>query len=293
MKTQGFIIGLFLAVTGVQTAFSQYTNAEAEKLGWRLCAQAWTFNKFTFVEAIDKMKSAGINYVEMFPDQTIGGGLEGKTTIDMEKETCEKLLQLIQSKGMRLVNYGVVGADDQSGWLKIFEFAKSMGIETIVAEADSFQLNYIEPLCEQYKINIALHNHPDPAVYHNKSIYWNPDSTVQQISFRNKYIGVCADLGHWTRSGLNPLESLKKCKGRILDVHAKDLVKGDGGLCGYHDVPWGTGENNFSELMHELKRQGYKGTITIEYEYNWLDSFPEVKESVEYFYRLANWIGKE
>jgi hypothetical protein len=45
--------------------------------------------------------------------------------------------------------------------------------------------------------------------------------------------------------------------------------------------------------MWEFDRQGYKGTITIEYEYNWDKSLPEVKESAEYFYRLSSWIKKD
>jgi sugar phosphate isomerase/epimerase len=286
MKKKKFLLELFFILTGMQCAFSQYSSADAEKIGWRLCAQAWTFNKFTFIEAIEMMKSAGIKNIEMFPGQTIGKGFDGKTNVDMTKETREKLLTYIQSKGMQLVNFGVTGAKNQEGWVQLFEFAKSMGIETIITEADSLQLNYIEPLCEKYQIKIALHNHPEP------SIYWNPNITMMRIINRSSYIGVCVDLGHWLRSGLVPLESLKKYEGRILAVHAKDLIKGEGGFGGYHDVPWGTGISNFPGLMLELKRQGYKGTITVEYEYNWLNSLPEVKESVDYFYRLAHWIGK-
>ena len=266
---------------------AQYTDAAAEQQGWKLAAQAWTFNRFTFAEAIDKMKAAGINNIEMFPNQNIGGGIEGKTTFSMDKETRKKVLALIQSKGMKLINYGVVNAKSPEEWVQIFDFAKDMGIATIVTEADSTQLNFIEPMCEKYNIKIALHNHPKP------SIYWNPDFTMAQIAKRSKYIGVCTDLGHWLRSGLNPLESLKKYEGRILTIHAKDLVPNIDASKGFHDVPWGTGVSNFSGLMHELKRQGYKGPISVEYEYHWENSFEEVKESVDYFNRLATWMGKE
>ena len=184
-------------------------------------------------------------------------------------------------------------AKNREEWVSLFEFAKAMGIETIIAEPDSLQLNYIEPLCEKYQIKVALHNHPNPAVYGHTSMYWDPAFTMNQISKRNKYIGVCADLGHWIRSGLDPIESLKKYEGRIFDVHAKDIVPGKDGFCNYHDVPWGTGISNFAGLMHELKRQGYNGCITLEYEYHWETSLPEVKESVDYFNRLVGWMNKE
>lgn len=265
---------------------AQYNDA-ATPLGWQLAAQSWTFNKFTFTEAIDKMKAAGINNIEMFPSQKIGGGIEGKTSFLMDTVTRKKVLQLIKSKNMKLVNYGVVDAKTPEEWTKIFEFAKDMGIETIVTEATATQLDFIEPMCEKYQIKIALHNHPKP------SIYWDPEFAMKQVVNRNKYIGVCADLGHWLRSGLNPLESLKKYEGRIFDIHAKDLIPSKEGFNGYHDVPWGTGISNFSGMMHELKRQGYRGTITVEYEYHFENSLEEVKESVEYFNRVVTRISKE
>ena len=36
----------------------------AEKLGWRLGCQAWTFNRFTFYEAMDKTAELGLHYIE-------------------------------------------------------------------------------------------------------------------------------------------------------------------------------------------------------------------------------------
>jgi sugar phosphate isomerase/epimerase len=293
MKKLRYFWGMFLVNFSIPACMGQYTNSDIEQLGWKLSYQAWTLKSFTFAESLDKMKEAGVKYIEMYPDQPIGGGLEGTTHFTMKKETREKLLALIQSKGMKLLNYGVVGAKDQAEWIELIEFAKAMGIETIVAEPDSLQLNFIEPLCVQYQIKVAIHNHPKPDVFGHPSKYWDPDYTMNQLSKRNQYIGVCADLGHWTRSGLDPLESLKKYEGKIFDVHAKDLVPGEGGFCGYHDVPWGTGISNFAGLMHELKRQGYKGTITIEYEYHWDNSMPEIIESISYLKRLAHWIGKE
>jgi sugar phosphate isomerase/epimerase len=263
-------------------------NSEgANSVGWQLAAQAWTFNRFTFAEALDKMKVAGINTIEMFPNQKIGGGIEGTTSYKMDAVTRKKVVELIKSKNMKLANYGVVDAKTPEDWTAIFEFAKDMKIETIVTEATASQLDFIEPLCEKYKIKIALHNHPKP------SIYWDPEIALKQVVNRNKYIGLCADLGHWLRSGLTPLECLKKYEGRIFDVHAKDLIPSKEGFNGYHDVPWGTGVSNFSGMMHELKRQGYRGTVTIEYEYHFENSLEEVKESADYFNRLSNWISKQ
>jgi sugar phosphate isomerase/epimerase len=283
---------LFLALVAAFIASAtriaaQYITQKTDTLEWKLCTQAWTFHNFTFVESMDKIKEAGIQYIEMYPGQTIGGGISGTTNFSMDKETREKLLARIQTKGLKLINYGVVGPKIEEEWNKMFEFASAMGIKTIITEADSLQLNYIEPLCVKYGIFIALHNHPNP------SHYWNPDYAMAQIANRNKYIGICADLGHWVRSGLDPVESLKKCSGKIFDVHAKDLISATGANKGYHDVPWGTGLSNFPGMMRELKNQHYNGTVTVEYEFNWDNSLPDVKASAIYFNQLTYWLNKE
>jgi hypothetical protein len=89
------------------------------------------------------------------------------------------------------------------------------------------------------------------------------------------------DVGHWVRSGLDPVECLKKLQGRILDVHIKEINEG-------HDVVWGTGQGRIKAILEELHRQGYKGTFSIEYEYNWENNVPEIRRSVAYFNSVAS-----
>ena len=148
--------------------------------------------------------------------------------------------KLLSDAGVKLVNFGVTGlpkAEDQSR--KTFEFAADMGIETIVSEPEPDAMDTVEKLCDEYKINVALHNHPRP------SRYWNPDTVLEACRDRSKRIGSCADTGHWMRSDLNPLEQLKKLEGRIISLHFKDLNKYGRDA---HDVPWGTGEGNVPAL---------------------------------------------
>jgi len=93
-------------------------------------------------------------------------------------------------------------------------------------------------------------------------------------------MGACADVGHWVRSGLDPVECLKKLDGHVIAVHFKDLAEKDPNT---HDVPWGTGVCNSKGLLEELKRQHFKGAICVEYEYNWYNSSPEIAQSVKFY----------
>jgi sugar phosphate isomerase/epimerase len=85
------------------------------------------------------------------------------------------------------------------------------------------------------------------------------------------------------RSGLIPVECLKKLEGRIISFHLKDLNQMGGG----HDVPWGTGKADMKAILTEILRQGVKAVFSIEYEHNWDNSVPEIAQCVEYFDKTA------
>ncbi|MDQ3290697.1 MAG: sugar phosphate isomerase/epimerase, partial [Bacteroidota bacterium] len=221
-----------------------------EKLDWKLGAQAYTFNRFTFAEAIDKIKSCGLSYVEAFPGQTIGGGIEGKMEPNMPAEKRNQILKMLQDKGVKMVSFGVTGAKDEAGWRELFQFAKDMGLENITMEPEPEFVPLVSKLCDEYGINAALHNHPTP------SRYWNPDVVLNAIKGQSKRLGACADIGHWVRSGLDPVECLKKLDGHIIQLHFKDLNEKSKDA---HDVHWGQGVSNVDGVLAELKRQNFKG----------------------------------
>ncbi len=252
----------------------------AEKLGWRLGCQAYSFNRFTFFEAVDKNASLGLKYLEMYPGQRLSQQQpEIRVGHDMPAEARQAVQQKLAQAGTRLVCYGVVGlSKDQKVSRRVFDFAKEMGIEVIVSEPPVDAFDTIERLCEEYGISVALHNHPKP------SRYWNPDTVLAACKGRSKRIGACADTGHWMRSGIKPLDAVRKLQGRIISFHFKDLNAFD---LKAHDVPWGTGLAQVREILQEVHRQGLRAPFSIEYEHNWENSLPEIAQCVAYFEKVA------
>jgi sugar phosphate isomerase/epimerase len=246
----------------------------AEKLGWRLGCQAYSFNRFTFFEAIDKNASLGLHVIEAYPGQKLSKekpdvAVGPSMSVADRKEVKKKLADC----GVKMANFGVVGAGRDT-----FDFAKDMGVETIVSEPPLDAFDEIEKLCEEYKINLAIHNHPKP------SKYWDYKTVLKVCKGRGKRIGACADTGHWMRSEINPVEALKALEGRIISFHFKDLNKYGKGA---HDVPWGTGKGDVKAMLKEMHRQGFKGVFSVEYEHNWMNSLPEIALSVVYFDKVA------
>jgi sugar phosphate isomerase/epimerase len=252
----------------------------AEKLGWRLGCQAYSFNQYTFFEALEKNASLGLRVIEAYPGQKLSKEKPDIQIIDsMSADARKEVKKRLADLGIKLANYGVCGlSKDEAQGRRIFDFAKDMGIETLVSEPAEDAFDTVEKLCDEYQINVAIHNHPKP------SVYWNSDKVLEVCKNRSKRIGSCSDTGHWMRSALNPLEQLKKLEGRIISFHFKDLNKyGEDA----HDVPWGTGEANVKALLTEIKRQGIKAVFSIEYEYNWTSSVPEIAKCVAYFDKVA------
>ena len=49
-----------------------------------------------------------------------------------------------------------------------------------------------------------------------------------------------------------------------------------------HDMPYGTGVGRIGKVLDELKQPRFEGNISIEYEYNWDHSVPEIKQCVDF-----------
>ena len=269
-----------LSGSGLAAAEPREGTGNADRLGWRLGCQAYTFNRFTFFEAVDKVASLGLRIIEAYPGQKLSSeDPDARMDDGMSARARSELRQRLAEAKVRLTSYGVVGLSrDLAATRRVFEFAKDMEIETIVSEPAPDAMEMIDRLCSEFHINVAVHNHPQP------SRYWNPDAVLAACKAQSKRVGACADTGNWMRSGLKPVDSLKRLDGRLLTVHLHDLDRFGSGA---HDVPWGTGDADIRAVLAEFRRQAFKGVILVEYEHHWLDSLPEIAQSIQYFNRIA------
>lgn len=251
---------------------------EYKQGGFAIGCQAYTFNHFTAFEAIEKTAQAGGKVIEFYPGQKLSKE-EPNVSWDhnASAETIAKVKAKLAEHKIMAVNYGVVGIPkDEAGARKVFEFAKKMGMRAVTTE-DTGSIDTIEKMVKEYDIMVGFHDHPRRADNPNYRM-WDPNYILSVVKDRDPRIGSCADTGHWVRSNLDPVECLRILKGRIISSHLKDLnKKGDG-----HDVPFGTGVSNVKGILDELKSQDFQGNISIEYEYHWENSLPEVKQCIDF-----------
>jgi len=257
------------------------TPAPAAPAPIELGLQAFTFRYHTLEETLDHAVALGIKNIQLYGAQTISSQVPEKATHNMSDAAKTALRALLATRNLTLTSYGVVRGKSEADWRKVFAFAKEMGLRDIAAEPNPKDLPLLAKLSDETGVKVAIHNHPPP------SLYWDPDATLAAIAPYGKNIGLCADTGHWTRSNLDPVATLRKTASRIIQVHFNDTsTRGDKTA---HDVPWGTGAADAPAQLRELLRQNYRGILYIEYEHT---NIPPAQFDAELAASIA-WFRKE
>lgn len=266
-------IKLFLLILFFSLSFTQNTNQ------WKLSVQMWTFHISNFEDALNRVDSCGIHYIEIYPGQKINSLSNDVIGPSLSEDKIEQLKKSIAVHPIKVISYGVVTCDKREEWESHFQFARDMNISVITAEPNKEDLDFVNMLAGKYKIKVAIHDHPKP------SLYWHPDSVLQALQNRSN-MGVCADIGHWVRNGLNVTDCLKKLRGHIIELHFKDVLpdlNDKNNFAGYVDVDLGKGLCNIETVLKELKYQNFNGFFTMEHEANWCCNVQDLIINKKYY----------
>lgn len=272
------LMGIFFFLLSFLVSTQLYSQSTNRAPKWKLGIALYTFHRFSFAEQLAKADSAHIKFVEGFMFSKTGPELKDSMISTLSPMGIEKLKRLIKAKGMQMVSFYVMGGNTVDSWKKQFELAKRFNVRYVTSEPPVDMWNSIDSLAGIYKIKVAIHNH-----WKGTSKYWHPDSVLVALKGHSNF-GVCADVGHWPKSGINPVEGLKKLRGHIIALHLKDIAAyNDPKL---KDVVVGTGIIDFPEVFKELKRQNFTGYIMIERDAEEKPSnLPSVTQTINYYNR--------
>ena len=160
------IYKIMIAIVCCLLAIPTEAQTKAEKNGWRLGMQSYSFHLFPLTEALDKTQELGLKYIEIYPGHKLGGKWGDKVfDFNLDAQTQKEIKELAASKGIKIVGTGVYVAEKSSDWEKMFKFAKAMDLEFITCEPALSDWDLVEKLSKQYNIKISVHNHPQPSEY--------------------------------------------------------------------------------------------------------------------------------
>lgn len=282
-----FVLGDLPAPTIPSARLTPALRAQ-ERLGWRLGVEAYTFHRFTLFEAIEKTSELGLPYMGGLSFQKVSAGMAKHFEPGLSDEEIRQVRFKLDDAGVRLLTYYIQDIPgDEAGCRKVFEFGRRIGIETFMAEPKPEALRVISKFCDEYGLNVALHNHDAKG----SPVYWRPEGILESCEGLSPRLGACADLGYWMRAGIDPIEAVRMLGSRLITVQIHDL---DARTEKGHDVPWGTGVGRIEEFLRELLRLGRRPTMFgLEYSRNFLTSTPEVAKCAEFFNRLSLQVAGE
>ena len=281
------ILMTMLAFTGLNSDQNQPSDVESIQFnipdshltaGFALGTQSYTFNRYSLFEAIEMTDKAGGRVIELFRQKVYPGDEDDtRFTPDVSDEVIADVKQKLAEHDILVVNYGNIPLpNDEAELRKVFDFAQKLGIKAITSEPPMEAMDLIEQMVIEYDIAVAIHNHPPRA---NRPDYhhWNPEFILSMVDGRDPRIGVSADIGHYIRSNIDPVEALQLLEGRIISMHFTDV---DAWGADGRDTVAGTGVADLPAVLEELKRQNFGGNISIEYENNWYENVTDVAQFV-------------
>lgn len=246
------------SLLGAATAVAAELQKTQGKPAWKLGLQSYSLRAMPFDKAVATVKKLGLTYLEAFPGH-------------LPLERAAEAKKVLNEHGVRLIAYGVVGMRNDEGALRrLFDFAKTMGIEVLTADPTPDSFDLLDKLVDEYGIYVAIHNH-GPG-----SRYPGVDSVLKAIQGHHERIGLCYDTGHAARAGDDIVEGVRKIGQRIYGVHLKDVNAEK------RDVVIGTGTLDIKGFLKALKGVGFNGALMVEYELEPANPVPGIRQSLEF-----------
>ncbi len=234
-------------------------------LSFKLGLASYTFRNYTLDQALAMADRLNIRRMSL---------KSMHLPLDSTKEQIEEALRKIKAAGVDVYAGGVIYMNSKEDVDNAFRYAGDAGMQIIVGVPAHDLLKYAEGFVKKTGIKLAIHNHGP-----TDKVYPTPESVYNLIRDLDPGVGLCLDIGHTARAGLDPAEQAKKYMSRILDMHIKDetapTAQGD-------TIEMGRGIIDLPAFFRTLVNEGYKHTASFEFEKDPDDVLPGLSESVGY-----------
>jgi sugar phosphate isomerase/epimerase len=260
------------AVLAPFTRFTSRAQAQAPVsgddpwLGLKVGIASYTYNRLPLEAAIKGINRVGVNYVSIKDAH-----LPMKSTSEERKAVAKKF----RDAGITPLSCGVVTMNDNESDIRnAFEYARDAGIPTIVCKPTRESLPVLDRMVKEFGLKLAIHNHgPEDKVWPSPLDAW------EAIQKYDQNIGVCIDVGHTARCGVDPVKAIRTCAPRLYDLHIKDIASKEGKS---RPVEIGRGVLDIRGMLKALLEIHYAYHVGLEYEKDLKDPIPGAAESIGY-----------
>jgi sugar phosphate isomerase/epimerase len=264
MMTRVMVAGSALSAVEMFAAEPPAKDGETGEL--KLGVASYSFREFSRKIAIQGTQKLAkyINYKDVHLPLTSSPADFKKAIADTEKA------------GLKIVGGGTIyfQTADEKDIRSKFEYAKAAGMPTIVCMPNADILPKLEKFVKEYDIKIAVHAHGP-----EDKNFQKPQDVLKVVKDMDPRCGLCVDVGHTVRTGVDLISTVAEVGPRLLDMHVKDLASF---TAKDSQVPCGDGKIPFPALFALLKKMNYQGYINLEYEIDDTDPLPNMIKSFAY-----------
>ncbi len=266
-------VGVLAGAVAVGSTASAATAAVAapsvphdnKKFAPRFGLASYTTRKLTLDQTIALVKRLNLSCLTLKDMH-----LPMNVPLEITAQTAQK----VRDAGLDLYGGGVIYMNSEAEVDRAFDYAKAAGFRLIVGVPRHELLDYVEDKIKTYNIAVAIHNHGP-----EDRLYPTVQSAYTRLEGRDKRFGLCIDIGHTQRSDIRPADDILQFHDRMLDIHFKDVSaptrRGS-------TVEIGRGVIDIPAALEALRRVGYAGVASYEYEKDADDPLPGLAESVGY-----------
>lgn len=226
---------------------------------------SYTFREFSMEQAIAMTKRLELKRI-CFKDVHL--------KLDSTPAQIQAAVAKVKDAGLDLYAGGVIYMRSEVEVNQAFQYAKAAGMRIIVGVPNHDLLEFVDKKVKEYDVKVAVHNHGP-----TDKVYPTPESAYERIRKLDTRIGLCIDVGHTQRSGIDPSEPALKYADRLLDIHVKDVSEASAKGT---TVEIGRGVIDIPGFMRTLVKINYRGTVSLEHEKDSKDSLPGAAESIGY-----------
>jgi inosose dehydratase len=234
--------------------------------GLKVGVASYTLRKMTLDAAIAAIQRVGLRHVSIKDFH-----LPMKSTAEERRAVAARF----KAAGITPLSCGNVKMEnDKDDVRRAFEYARDAGLPTIVCTPHPDSMPILDAMVKEFDIRIAIHNHgPEDKRFPSPYDAW------KAVEKYDRRIGLCIDVGHSARAGVDPAEAIRKCRERLYDLHLKDI---DSTAPTGKTVEGGRGVLDLPSILRALLDIRYPHLVSFEYEKDADDPLPGLAETVGY-----------
>lgn len=265
MKTTLKLLIAAMALISSIPADAQAIEGKRGSDDFKIGVAGFSYRKYDIDQTLTFLESMGVHYLSV---------KDWWLPLNSTKEQMDEFKAKCASHGVEGYTLGPIYMRSKEQVDDTFAYAQRYGAKMFIGVPNYELLPYVIEKVRETGIKVAIHTHgPDGAAF--------PDirTVVEMVKDPSLGVGCCMDLGHTFRSGYNLAEDIEKFGEWIYDIHIKDET--DASKAG-NTWEMGRGKIDFIPVIKAIRKIGYKGVISLEFEKNADNPHPGVAESIGY-----------